>query len=161
MRRSVAAPETGADALVAALAEAPAVLDAQGDTAVPEVRVAEAVATRVAAAVALAAVTEAAAGSGGIADRAMPVTAAAAEAGMTEGRPVTGKVTGMSGRARIVTVAPTVVLTVPPTEGATTVVLTVAPTVGVTTVAPTVMVDVRPMAVRREVPSAVGAAGDR
>ena len=66
MRRSVAAPETGVGARVAALAVAPAALGAQVDMAVLE--------ARAAVVVVLAAVPEAAAGTGGTADHAMPVT---------------------------------------------------------------------------------------
>jgi hypothetical protein len=146
MRRSVAtAAGMGADARGVALAVAPAVLDVQADMADPVGRVAAVAAILGAEAV----VASAAVGIAGSADRATLATVAAAGAGMTGGRPVTGKATGMSGgHARMVTVAPTVVLTVPPSEGGTT-------------VAPTAGVDVRPMAVRREVPSAVGAAVDR
>src|SRR6185437_11911834 len=87
MRRSVAAPETGAGARVAARAVAPAVPDAPEDTAVL-------VGRAVAAATAEAGI----AGTGGrvMAARVMAATAKAAGAATTGGPPAT-RVTGTAG----------------------------------------------------------------
>src|SRR5580700_1205937 len=96
MRRSVAAPETGAGARVAAPAVAPAGLGAQGDTAGLVARAAVAV-TAV-----LAGVPVAAAVTGGMADHATAVTGAVAVAATTVVPPVTGTTVaagGTTGRA--------------------------------------------------------------